>query len=259
MGCHAAGGVDRSGTQGPPDVSGRQRAVPFRFESTIRLDPGGRGTDIRTRAVHIVNEPFGEGSWPLSVPIVQSSAFGFDSADAPADARAGPAGRYLYTRRATPPSARRRDDLQPDGPGAGPPRTTRHDRRRGGSDGGRGRQQPVQPCAVHGRQPSMWSDRRWLLSAPHSQCSAAVGFCAAGFRHAPRAPEVADVAEEGSASRDAACCSSATATTRTRGWRAFRRSASQAPGVTSGHARRARTPPRPRQLPSRRGRVGPRC
>ncbi|UYQ60616.1 trans-sulfuration enzyme family protein [Streptomyces peucetius] len=58
--------------------------------------------DIRTRSVHIVNEPFGEGSWPLSVPIVQSSAFGFDSADALADAMAGPDGRYVYTRRGNP-------------------------------------------------------------------------------------------------------------------------------------------------------------
>lgn len=58
--------------------------------------------DIRTRAVHVVNEPFGEASWPLSVPIVQSSAFGFDSADALADAMAGPDGQYVYTRRGNP-------------------------------------------------------------------------------------------------------------------------------------------------------------
>lgn len=58
--------------------------------------------DIRTRAVHVVNERFGEGSWPLSVPIVQSSSFGFDSADALADAMAGPDGPYVYTRRGNP-------------------------------------------------------------------------------------------------------------------------------------------------------------
>ncbi|MEU1892865.1 hypothetical protein [Streptomyces pristinaespiralis] len=52
--------------------------------------------DIRTRAVHVVNEPFGEGGWPLSVPIVQSSAFGFDSAAALAEAMAGPDGQYVY-------------------------------------------------------------------------------------------------------------------------------------------------------------------
>ncbi|WP_405754804.1 aminotransferase class I/II-fold pyridoxal phosphate-dependent enzyme [Streptomyces sp. NBC_01411] len=58
--------------------------------------------DIRTRAVHVVNEPFGEGSWPLSVPIVQSSAFGFGSAGALADAMGGPDGQYVYTRRGNP-------------------------------------------------------------------------------------------------------------------------------------------------------------
>ncbi|MDQ1007403.1 cystathionine beta-lyase/cystathionine gamma-synthase [Streptomyces sp. V4I23] len=58
--------------------------------------------DIRTRAVHVANEPFDEGSWPLSVPIVQSSSFGFDSAEALADAMAGPDGPYVYTRRGNP-------------------------------------------------------------------------------------------------------------------------------------------------------------
>ncbi|MFJ9033444.1 trans-sulfuration enzyme family protein [Streptomyces sp. NPDC102274] len=58
--------------------------------------------DIRTRAVHVVNEPMEHVSWPLSVPIVQSSAFAFESADALADAMAGPDGSYVYTRRGNP-------------------------------------------------------------------------------------------------------------------------------------------------------------
>jgi methionine-gamma-lyase len=58
--------------------------------------------DIRTRAVHVVDEPPEEGSRPLSVPLVQSSAFAFDSADALAEAMAGPDGRYVYSRRGNP-------------------------------------------------------------------------------------------------------------------------------------------------------------
>ncbi|MEU6880786.1 aminotransferase class I/II-fold pyridoxal phosphate-dependent enzyme [Streptomyces sp. NPDC046712] len=58
--------------------------------------------DIRTRAVHIVDEPPDAGSRPLSVPLVQSSAFAFDSADALAEAMAGPDGRYVYSRRGNP-------------------------------------------------------------------------------------------------------------------------------------------------------------
>ncbi|MET9348698.1 trans-sulfuration enzyme family protein [Streptomyces termitum] len=58
--------------------------------------------DLATRAVHVVNEPFPEGSWPLSVPLVQSSAFAFDSADALAGAMADPDGRYVYGRRGNP-------------------------------------------------------------------------------------------------------------------------------------------------------------
>lgn len=58
--------------------------------------------DLRTRAVHVDNEPFAPGSWPLSVPIVQSSAFRFDSADALADAMAGPDGDPVYSRRGNP-------------------------------------------------------------------------------------------------------------------------------------------------------------
>ncbi|WP_329117798.1 trans-sulfuration enzyme family protein [Streptomyces sp. NBC_01353] len=58
--------------------------------------------DIRTRAVHIVDEPPEEGGRPLSVPLVQSSAFAFDSADALAEAMAGPDGRYVYSRRGNP-------------------------------------------------------------------------------------------------------------------------------------------------------------
>jgi methionine-gamma-lyase len=62
--------------------------------------------DMRTRAVHIVRDPLdGQatgGSRPLSVPIVQSSAFAFDSADALADAMAAPDGQYVYSRRGNP-------------------------------------------------------------------------------------------------------------------------------------------------------------
>ncbi|MFE6223749.1 trans-sulfuration enzyme family protein [Streptomyces sp. NPDC057854] len=58
--------------------------------------------ELRTRAVHVVNEPFGDGSWPLSVPLVQSSAFAFDSAAELAGAMAGPDGRYVYSRRGNP-------------------------------------------------------------------------------------------------------------------------------------------------------------
>ncbi|MGC5041498.1 PLP-dependent transferase [Streptomyces sp. DT190] len=57
---------------------------------------------MQTRAVHILNEPAPNGSRPLSVPIVQSSAFAFDSADALADAMAGPDGPYVYSRRGNP-------------------------------------------------------------------------------------------------------------------------------------------------------------
>lgn len=58
--------------------------------------------DMRTRAVHVHNEPWPEGSRPLTVPIVPSSAFRFDSADALADAMSGPDGRYVYSRRGNP-------------------------------------------------------------------------------------------------------------------------------------------------------------
>ncbi|MFD4374060.1 trans-sulfuration enzyme family protein [Streptomyces sp. NPDC058486] len=58
--------------------------------------------ELNTRAVHVVNEPFPTGSWPLSVPLVQSSAFAFDSAAELADAMAGPDGRYVYSRRGNP-------------------------------------------------------------------------------------------------------------------------------------------------------------
>ncbi|MFD6880518.1 MULTISPECIES: trans-sulfuration enzyme family protein [unclassified Streptomyces] len=58
--------------------------------------------DIRTRAVHVVNEPAGAASRPLSVPLVQSSAFAFDSADELARAMAGPDGEYVYSRRGNP-------------------------------------------------------------------------------------------------------------------------------------------------------------
>ncbi|MEU9865315.1 aminotransferase class I/II-fold pyridoxal phosphate-dependent enzyme [Streptomyces sp. NPDC047971] len=58
--------------------------------------------DIRTLAVHVVDEPPEEGGRPLSVPLVQSSAFAFASADALADAMAGPDGPYVYSRRGNP-------------------------------------------------------------------------------------------------------------------------------------------------------------
>ncbi|MCX2185559.1 aminotransferase class I/II-fold pyridoxal phosphate-dependent enzyme [Streptomyces sp. SKN60] len=58
--------------------------------------------ELDTRAVHVINEPFQEGSWPLSVPLVQSSAFAFSSADELAEAMAGPDGRYVYSRRGNP-------------------------------------------------------------------------------------------------------------------------------------------------------------
>ncbi|MGW0395402.1 trans-sulfuration enzyme family protein [Streptomyces sp. NPDC003042] len=58
--------------------------------------------DIRTRAVHVVNQPLPQGSWPLSVPLVQSSAFAFGSADELAEAMAGPDGQYVYSRRGNP-------------------------------------------------------------------------------------------------------------------------------------------------------------
>ncbi|CAM5381687.1 hypothetical protein STANM309S_03095 [Streptomyces tanashiensis] len=77
--------------------------------------------ELNTRAVHVVNEPFPSGSRPLSVPLVQSSAFAFDSAADLADAMAGPDGRYVYSRRGNSDRA---------GPGADP----RGARRRGGGD-----------------------------------------------------------------------------------------------------------------------------
>ncbi|MFG2642439.1 trans-sulfuration enzyme family protein [Streptomyces sp. NPDC048370] len=60
------------------------------------------GRHLSTRAVHVVNDPPLSGSRPLSVPLVQSSAFAFDSADALADAMAGPDGPYAYSRRGNP-------------------------------------------------------------------------------------------------------------------------------------------------------------
>ncbi|MFE0704941.1 trans-sulfuration enzyme family protein [Streptomyces sp. NPDC058872] len=58
--------------------------------------------ELNTRAVHIVNEPWPSGSRPLSVPLVQSSAFAFDSAAELAAAMADPDGRYVYSRRGNP-------------------------------------------------------------------------------------------------------------------------------------------------------------
>ncbi|MGW1929472.1 trans-sulfuration enzyme family protein [Streptomyces sp. NPDC001919] len=58
--------------------------------------------ELGTRAVHVVNEPLPHGSRPLSVPLVQSSAFAFESAEALADAMAGPDGPSVYSRRGNP-------------------------------------------------------------------------------------------------------------------------------------------------------------
>ncbi|MEU8616391.1 aminotransferase class I/II-fold pyridoxal phosphate-dependent enzyme [Streptomyces sp. NPDC048623] len=58
--------------------------------------------DIGTRAVHVANPPLSPGSHPLSVPLVQSSAFAFSSADELAEAMAGPDGPYVYSRRGNP-------------------------------------------------------------------------------------------------------------------------------------------------------------
>ncbi|MFE6849481.1 trans-sulfuration enzyme family protein [Streptomyces sp. NPDC057674] len=58
--------------------------------------------ELGTRAVHVVNEPLPPGSRPLSVPLVQSSAFAFESAAELADAMAGPDGSYVYSRRGNP-------------------------------------------------------------------------------------------------------------------------------------------------------------
>ncbi|MEV6331613.1 aminotransferase class I/II-fold pyridoxal phosphate-dependent enzyme [Streptomyces sp. NPDC051909] len=58
--------------------------------------------ELTTRAVHIANPPLPPGSHPLSVPLVQSSAFAFSSADELAEAMAGPDGQYVYSRRGNP-------------------------------------------------------------------------------------------------------------------------------------------------------------
>jgi methionine-gamma-lyase len=58
--------------------------------------------ELGTRAVHVANPPMEQGSSPLSVPLVQSSAFAFASADELAGAMAGPDGPYVYSRRGNP-------------------------------------------------------------------------------------------------------------------------------------------------------------
>ncbi|WP_051820622.1 trans-sulfuration enzyme family protein [Streptomyces flavochromogenes] len=58
--------------------------------------------EMNTRAVHVVDEPLPPGSRPLSVPLVQSSAFAFESAAELAEAMAGPDGAYVYSRRGNP-------------------------------------------------------------------------------------------------------------------------------------------------------------
>ncbi|WP_441249377.1 trans-sulfuration enzyme family protein [Kitasatospora sp. McL0602] len=60
-----------------------------------------RALDPQTRAVHPAVPPL-EGGRPLSPPLYQTSGFAFDSADAIAEAMAGPEGAYVYTRRANP-------------------------------------------------------------------------------------------------------------------------------------------------------------
>ncbi|OKJ49735.1 cystathionine gamma-synthase [Streptomyces sp. CB02261] len=75
-------------------VAGR-RAAPFPY-------PERKAVELNTRAVHVANEPLPTGSRPLSVPLVLSSAFAFDSADELADAMAGPDGAYVYGRRGNP-------------------------------------------------------------------------------------------------------------------------------------------------------------
>ncbi|MEU6119246.1 aminotransferase class I/II-fold pyridoxal phosphate-dependent enzyme [Streptomyces sp. NPDC047117] len=70
-----------------------------------RIRGGGmarRDLDLRTRSVHVHHEFSSGVSRPLSVPLVQSSAFAFDSADALAEAMAGPDGQYVYSRRGNP-------------------------------------------------------------------------------------------------------------------------------------------------------------
>ncbi|KIF02686.1 cystathionine gamma-synthase [Streptomyces sp. RSD-27] len=52
--------------------------------------------------MHVAHELEVPASRPLSVPLVQSSAFAFDSADALAQAMAGPDGDYVYSRRGNP-------------------------------------------------------------------------------------------------------------------------------------------------------------
>ncbi|MFC5719471.1 trans-sulfuration enzyme family protein [Streptomyces gamaensis] len=56
----------------------------------------------QTRAVHSATPADTTGSHPLSTPIHQSSAFSFDSADALAEAMAGPDGAASYSRRGNP-------------------------------------------------------------------------------------------------------------------------------------------------------------
>ncbi len=67
-----------------------------------------RGTEmlhLQTRAVHVTAEAVGlasGGGRPLSTPMVRSSAFAYDSADALAAAMATPDGDFVYSRRGNP-------------------------------------------------------------------------------------------------------------------------------------------------------------
>ncbi|GLX49277.1 methionine gamma-lyase [Streptomyces hygroscopicus subsp. hygroscopicus] len=58
--------------------------------------------DMQTRAVQVRHDPPTAGGRPLSVPIVQSSAFAFDSAAELAEAMGGPDRAYVYSRRGNP-------------------------------------------------------------------------------------------------------------------------------------------------------------
>ncbi|MFF5405278.1 trans-sulfuration enzyme family protein [Streptomyces misionensis] len=58
--------------------------------------------DIQTRAVQVHQDSPATGGRPLSVPIVQSSAFAFESAAELAQAMGGPDGAYVYSRRGNP-------------------------------------------------------------------------------------------------------------------------------------------------------------
>jgi methionine-gamma-lyase len=70
--------------------------------TTDSAAPSGRsGLHPQTRAVHPVVPPLAGGR-PLSPPLYQTSGFAFESAEAIAEAMAGPDGAFVYTRRGNP-------------------------------------------------------------------------------------------------------------------------------------------------------------